>query len=50
MRQPLILCEPVYNEIDANDVYKIEIQACVDDEVYDFFASVPPLVDVDVSF
>ena len=49
MRQPLVFCQPVYNEIHTNNVYEVKVQACIDDEIYDFLASVPPLVDVDVS-
>jgi hypothetical protein len=50
MRQPLVLCKAMYNEIHANDVYEVEIQTPIDDEVNGFFASIPPLVDVDISF
>lgn len=37
------------DKIYANDVYKVEVQTPIDDEVYAFFASIPPLVDVDVA-
>jgi hypothetical protein len=49
MSQPLILCKAMDNKIYADDVYKVEVQTSVDNEVYDFLASIPPLVDVDVS-
>jgi hypothetical protein len=49
MRQSLVLCETVNDEIYTDDVYKVEIQTRIDDEVYYLLASVPPLVDVDVS-
>jgi hypothetical protein len=50
MRQPLVLRKAICNEIHANDVYEVEIQTPIDDEVNGFFASIPPLVDVDISF
>lgn len=50
MRQPLVLREAVNNKIFANDVDEVEIQTAVDNEIDDFFASVPPFVDVDISF
>ena len=49
MRQPLVLCKAVNNKIFADDVDEVEIQTAVDNKVNDFFASIPPLVDVDVS-
>jgi len=49
MRQPLVLGQPMYNQIHSNNVYEVKVQACIDDEIYDFFASVPPLIDMDVS-
>lgn len=49
MRQPLVLCQPMYNKIDSDNVYEVKVQACIDDKIDDFLASVPPLVDVDVS-
>lgn len=50
MRQPLILRKAANNKIFANDVDEVEIQTAVDNEIDDFFASVPPLVDVYISF
>lgn len=50
MRQPLVLRKAVNNKIFANDVDEVEIQTAVDNEIDDFFASVPPFVDVDISF
>ena len=39
----------MYNKIDPDNVYEVDVQARIDDEIDDFLASVPPLVDVDVS-
>ena len=49
MRQPPVLCQPMYNKIDPDNVYKVNVQARIDDKIDDFLASVPPLVDVDIS-
>lgn len=49
VRQSPVLRETMHNEIHAHDVYEVEIQAAIDDEVYAFFASVPPFVDMDIS-
>jgi hypothetical protein len=49
VRQSPVLRKTMYNKVHAHDVYEVEIQAAIDDEVYDFFASVPPFVDVNVS-
>lgn len=38
------------NQIFANDVDEVEIQTAIDNKIDDFFASIPPLVDVDISF
>ena len=39
----------MYNKIDPDNVYKVNVQARIDDKIDDFLASVPPLVDVDIS-
>lgn len=38
------------DEVDSDDVDKVEVECSVDEEVDDLFASIPPLVDPDVPF